>query len=290
MLVCSHMGLGDQLMLIPAITKMTESFDILLTAFLVQIKTLSQAYFGLPVKFLFIRDNWDLAFDLTLETSSGEEPPIRDSISIPEESFVTADKGGNFTIIPGHRVNRHISKYFRDLGYYVLFCGQYHEYVPAPFYATIYGDLGLNWYFDGPMKAKLNLYRNHERELECYRRNDLEDKEYIFVHTSTQLAGEHFPRLEIDPEKKYYHPNINITPWNYFWEGKYKNVFDYALIIEKASEIHVVDSSFFCLALLLNLSAKKLVVYPRPNKWLNGYLKDFLLGNSQGWVISDPKD
>lgn len=40
---------------------------------------------------------------------------------------------------------------------------------------------------------------------------------------------------------------------------------DYKLIIEGANEIHIIDSSYFCFATLLNLRASSKTIFSRHN-------------------------
>ena len=84
-----------------------------------------------------------------------------------------------------------------------------------------------------------------------------------------------------------YHPNINIYqddpshPFYHIWNGQ-DNLINYATIIENASELYLIDSSFFCLAINLNLKAHTRVVYALP-EW--DYSQIFKPGERDKWII-----
>ena len=92
---------------------------------------------------------------------------------------------------------------------------------------------------------------------------------YVFVHSmssNTQVCKFPFTwdintTFTVDPGRNHYHPG---HPWHE--EAKLyidKPLFEYKDVIENASEIHVNDSSFYCLACFMNLRATVKKVYER---------------------------
>lgn len=99
--------------------------------------------------------------------------------------------------------------------------------------------------------------RDTEKEQELFERVSLPN-EYIFVHDDPSRNYD-IKSQKINSELKVFRPNINLT----------ENAFDYCTIIERAKEIHVIDSSFMFLidCLDYNNPKQKLFVhrYAREN-------------------------
>ena len=90
------------------------------------------------------------------------------------------------------------------------------------FYRQMGYDISLKW--DG-----FFIKRNHHRELECYKQ-EVPEEPYIFVHDSSSVGNfnlNHRTDLTI------------VRPTNHDWTP-----IDYLTVIERASEIHCLDSSF----------------------------------------------
>lgn len=94
---------------------------------------------------------------------------------------------------------------------------------------------------------------------------------YIFTHNSSSFNTEvNLTKgwdinkiLTIDPNKNYYTKGHSL----YSIAETYVNkpIFSYINIIENAEEIHVTDSSFYCVSCFLNLKAKRKHCYDRTN-------------------------
>jgi len=92
---------------------------------------------------------------------------------------------------------------------------------------------------------------------------------YIFTHDK---GNNPFAEFFKDKEDMcVYHPNRNYYPeghkYHHVWNGYHENIVSYATIIENASEIYVVDSSFWCFINFLNVKATKRVILDP--KWYN---------------------
>ena len=117
-----------------------------------------------------------------------------------------------------------------------------------------------------------DIYRNYEKEGEFYNKiiNKYGNK-YIFVNDHRHVSYKHIgprPDIKINNEFPILHSNINYYNENekYFnlWEIDFvkNNLFDYCMIIENATEIHITDSAFSCLCPYLDLSKViKKVIY-----------------------------
>jgi hypothetical protein len=110
----------------------------------------------------------------------------------------------------------------------------------------------------------MDIYRNYEKEKELYNKlvNKYGDK-YIFINDHRHVSYNHNykrPNVKINHELPIFHANINYYNENEkkfdLWEIDFlkNNLFDYCMIIENATEIHITDSSFSCLCPYLNLS------------------------------------
>ena len=139
------------------------------------------------------------------------------------------------------------------------------KYPYDKFYDAFYLQLGI------PIKYRY-LYnyipRNIERERAVMEKYIPKDTEYIFVHGRLD-------KVSVTTDKFVF--DVGSTE-----ERRLILLLDYMKIIENASEIHVDDSSFFCLANYMDLSkVKKLVVYRHhtliQNK--NGLLDSILITN-----------
>lgn len=97
---------------------------------------------------------------------------------------------------------------------------------------------------------------------------------YIFVH-STSSSGQ----VNLDGKFNRYttlviDPNINHYTERHKWYSiaeQYLNkpLFEYVDVIENATEIHVTDSSFYCLACYLNTKASVKICYDRETGKIN---------------------
>jgi len=118
----------------------------------------------------------------------------------------------------------------------------------------------------------MNINRNIEREKNFYDKIiNKYGNDYIFTHDHRHISYNHYDKRKdviINNELPIFHPNINYYNENekYFhlWEIDFikDNLFDYCMIIENATEIHISDSSFSCLCPYLDLSkVKRKVIY-----------------------------
>ena len=91
--------------------------------------------------------------------------------------------------------------------------------------------------------------------------------DYVFIHTTNEDQTNTI-NLDLKYNNLYiYHPNKNYydndPQHKYYsiWSGTHNNITSYATIIENASQIYLVDDSYFYLANYLNLKAKIRIIY-----------------------------
>jgi hypothetical protein len=87
--------------------------------------------------------------------------------------------------------------------------------------------------------SKFFINRDIEKEKNLFDSLEIKENEYIFIHDGGFKLKEEF----INPELKVVKPDSN-------------DFFDWIYVIENAKEIHCIDSSFLCLADILNLDSK----------------------------------
>jgi hypothetical protein len=128
--------------------------------------------------------------------------------------------------------------------------------------------------------GKIN--RNHERELDFYKKiTSIYGKEYIFVHDHRNINYTHKARSvyinkNIINENEHipvFHPSVNF--YNDHTENKFymlwdkdlitNNILDFCMILEKATQINIIDSSFVHLCTYLDLSKVKEKKIVKPN-------------------------
>jgi hypothetical protein len=131
------------------------------------------------------------------------------------------------------------------------------------------GAFPIGFYWDLAMDPEIRHTYFHIAEpkesIELY--SHLKDKEYIFVHEKSSnnfvklVSWDISTTLTIDPNTNHYeitHPLYSLA--QLFVDVPFLNYCD---VIRNAKEIHVVDSSFQCLASYLKLSAKVKICYER---------------------------
>ena len=104
--------------------------------------------------------------------------------------------------------------------------------------------------------------------------------EYIFIHTN---ASDYLYNLNLEtdkliicPHKNYYKDTNNLEYYELAELFINLPFFEYTEIIENASELHLIDSSFYCYTLLLNTNASLKKVYHR-----------FSIKFNEGWESDD---
>lgn len=103
-----------------------------------------------------------------------------------------------------------------------------------PFDQSCYRQFGIDF-----KKRWSNFYvqRDKDREQKLFYSFGIKNKEYIFLHEGGSEQERYIDRKNLDPELTIVEATPELT----------KNIFDYCMIIEKASEIHCIESSFFWL-------------------------------------------
>jgi len=125
---------------------------------------------------------------------------------------------------------------YAQQGYKVLKIG--HCFDPAlsftnHFYRDFYRTCGLDY---NTIRAKFSfMNRNLLRELALY--NNIPDKNYVFVHDSSLI-----PQVKTLTRLPIITPQDNVS------------MLDYSTIMERAKMLVLLDSSFFCLATILDTS------------------------------------
>ncbi|AYV84296.1 MAG: hypothetical protein Hyperionvirus21_30 [Hyperionvirus sp.] len=167
-----------------------------------------------------------------------------------------------------HEVNALLDGKYNNSDFKVVRCGYYIPWnnLGNEFYNHFYQDINL----DPSIRFK---YFHISRDLVC-EKNIFDNTvgkvgKYIFTHDKGDSPfGEYFKDKE---DMCVYHPNRNFYPeghkYHHVWDGYHENIVSYGTIIENASEIYVVDSSFWCFINFLNIKAtKRVIVEP---KWYN---------------------
>lgn len=111
--------------------------------------------------------------------------------------------------------------------------------------------------------SKFYINRNIEKEIELFKKLNLKEKEYIFIHDAGFELKEDF----INQEMKIVKPEDH-------------DFFDWIYIIENAKEIHCIDSSFLCLVDVLNLD-KKIKLYN--HRYCRNYPENIKLYTNKNW-------
>ena len=117
--------------------------------------------------------------------------------------------------------------------------------------------------------------RNKSAEKKLYKKLIKKNEKYIFVHDD--------PNRNIFINKKFFNKNIKKIIRNNIKE----NIFDYGYILEKASEIHIMESSIRQIIEVLKIKTKKLFLYKGRGgehdiDLYNDKLKKFV-GTSKKW-------
>lgn len=163
--------------------------------------------------------------------------------------------------------------------------------IPYTFYSHI--NLDYNEHGKKLFLKKSIINENYEK---------IKDMEFIFVHTLSstndfeiKLESSNNNKLIICCNKNYYDKNHEF----YNLAELFVNLpfFEYTDILENAYEIHVIDSSFFCYCLYLNLKTDKKYCYYRfnslqyiDNSWKYIYQKQSEITEDKiKWVISPDK-
>ena len=180
----------------------------------------------------------------------------------------------NKCVVPNHIYNNLVTKNTKliKLGWH----DENFSYNPKKdinFWKVFYQQASLDY----TIKFKhINIKRNFKREEFLY--NMIKNKygeKYIFTHDHRSYDYKHYDvRRNVYVKKNkdnlpVFHPNINYYDddtehkyYNYWPKFVFNNLLDYCLILEKASEIHITDSCFSCLATYLDLSnVKKKYIY-----------------------------
>ena len=157
--------------------------------------------------------------------------------------------------------------YLEDEGFKVYSCG-YHVYDKTPFIYefphSFYDDMGL----DRIYRTKYFFVPEFKEGIELFNTVQNVSKEYILIHqkSSQQSINIFTQLLKESPDI----PILDINKNNYPSDHKFYNVAElvvnkpmllYKQLIESAKEIYCLESSFYCFASHLNLSAVKKICY-----------------------------
>ncbi len=236
-LFISHMGLGDILLLLPAIKHYAKIVDLLYVC-------CKDIYIDSIKQFLIDYTNIEI-------------------ISI--DSKFTAKECNNAL----HEIINTLKNKYTNVNLYLS--GDYSQNVNTfiDFPVHFYKDLNLDFKeiftnYDVITTDNAIILFNYTKNI---------NKPYIFMHTSaSNLEVEldidiaNTDVLIINPEKNVYDINhIHYDIANKFIrkDNNY-TLIDYKLLIENANELHLIDSCYFCLAMLCkNIQSKNNIVYAR---------------------------
>ena len=185
----------------------------------------------------------------------------------PTITFLPIERTEDFS--PNFGNHRDYIKDYIESGYIYKGCFQHkigfnHNYnTPIPFWEIFYSDLDLDY---NSYRWKFNFNRDLIRESNFYNQNK-PDSSYVFIHHNSinYIDFDYLsPKTLFNPDKCNVVSNI---------------IMDYSIIIENAEEIHILDSSFYCLCNYLDLSrVKQKVVYTRCHN-LETYTRQ------TGWIV-----
>ena len=146
----------------------------------------------------------------------------------------------------------------------------------VPYDKEFYDDFGLDYEVK---KVFSNTYRDEVEENKLFEEFSIKlkeknIKEYIFYHGDSSTKN--INKLQVFKNNKdilVFTPNYNFYdishPFYDIWDKKYSNLLvpQYSIFMENSSQIHMVDSSFFSLAAMLDLRhINKKIVYLRDDK------------------------
>jgi hypothetical protein len=102
----------------------------------------------------------------------------------------------------------------------------------------------------------VQIKRNYQREKFCFDKFKVEQQDFIFVNKIFASPPDYLDlKFSIDSDAKNVIEN-SADNFNIF------NIFDYLMILEKANEIHTIETSFCYLVEILD-TTDKLFMYPR---------------------------
>jgi len=131
------------------------------------------------------------------------------------------------------------------------------------FYHSVGLDFDKRW-------SDFYILRDNKREQELYDKFEIKG-DYIFIHEDTQ-RNFNIDKTHIPQNVQVVTPDIRFT----------NNIFDYLKIIENATEIHVIDSSFKHIIESIEVKSKKLYYH----KYARLYNDNFLYNISKkNWIV-----
>jgi hypothetical protein len=240
-LFLSHMGLGDHIGMVGAVNYLSFRYDEIHVACIPHYeKTLTSIYANNPiVKILPL----NLSKTVGYYTTNQWQWVAEVNSLVPTTSYTNIYKSGIL------KQNSFILSSFPD---------------------GFYWDINL----DPEIRRTYFHIANPNESIELY--SHIKDKEYFFIHEKSSnksvslVSWDISTTLTIDPNANHY----EVThPW-YELAEKFVNqpFLHYIDTIKHASEIHIVDSSFYCLSCFLKTDAKVKHCYDRDTGKVNtGY-------------------
>ena len=101
------------------------------------------------------------------------------------------------------------------------------ELFDKAFYSQVGVDFRMRW-------DNFKLKRDVDSELELFRKYEIKESEYVFIHDDKTRECNINESFIVNSDLKIIRPNHSFT----------KNIFDYCYLLENASELHFMDSSF----------------------------------------------
>jgi hypothetical protein len=189
----------------------------------------------------------------------------------------------NNCIVPNHL----IELYKANIKNYDLYsCGShinnFYE-VPGYFWSKFYDNINLPY----SLRYEYNDINRNSKEDDLYNKVvEKYGKKYIFLHDHRNVKYKHIcERADVNVISDYpiFHPNFNYYSniggeFNDLWSQDFlsDNLFDYCMLIENATEIHISDSSFSCLMPYLDLKkVQKKVIHTSYCEGLVNYHEKF---------------
>jgi len=153
--------------------------------------------------------------------------------------------------------------------------------IPTPyFFNSFYQDL----YLDFKDRKKYEyINRDYKKEYNLYNHISSFNENYIFLHDTASNLNLNLLKdyllnndiLVFNPNRNFYKDNINHKYYN-VWENTFTDLINYSTVIEKAKELHLIDSAFYCLACCLNLPKNQIrKVYSRQEISAENFHKNY---------------
>lgn len=188
-------------------------------------------------------------------------------------------------VVDDNHMIQQINKQYNNLDYEIIKCGCHSGKFYDP-YGKFYDKFYENINLDKKIRfSHFHIYHDLVYEKAIYDNLVVKVNKYVFVHFKESNPFSDFFK-NMDDNIYIYHPNKNYYPeghkFHHVWDGYHNNIVNYTTIIENASEVYLVDSSFFCLTTYLNLKATKKVLHHTGKYNILDYIHE---DEQKNWIL-----